>query len=291
MDDGSTDGTASLVASYAPRVSLERQENRGVAAARNGLCAKARGDLIEFLDSDDLWHPHYLEVQRLLFESYPNSVALFTGHVNFYGDGSFRWDGKAHGAQSATEVISPLDFLKRINWAPGSFATPCCCVPKSVLTAAGPEPFKLRMSEDLYFFNRVAPLGPVVYLPAPLGAVRIRHGSLSSSNLMLAEAETRMCELLEDFYERVPTPGMRQVFRESFAMKRRLYAKFLLGVGENGKARKQLMRSVACCNNPLSVAKSLALLSLAYMPSALQPKWPSPCRECTAGGGSSASLK
>jgi glycosyltransferase involved in cell wall biosynthesis len=291
MDDGSTDDTASLVAEYAPRVSLMRQENRGVAAARNVLCSKASGDLIAFLDSDDLWHPHYLEVQSLLFESYPNAVALFTGHVDFYGDGSFRWDGNALDAKTAAEVIRPMEFLRRINWAPGSFATPCCCIPKSVLAAVGPEPFKLQMAEDLYFFNRVAPLGPVVYSPVPLGAVRIRHGSLSSNNLMLAEAETRMCELLGDFYERIPDPGMGQVFRESFAMKRRLYAKLLLGVGESGKARKQLMLSVACCHNPLSVAKSLALLSLAYLPSALQPKWPSPYREGLEEDGASLGRK
>jgi len=279
IDDGSTDGTASLVAGYAPRVTLERQENRGVAAARNRLCEKAGGDLIAFLDSDDLWHPRYLEVQRDLFYSYPNSVAFFTGHVDFHEGEPFRWDWIAEGSPSVAEVISPLEFLKRINWAPSSFATPCCCVPKSVLTAAGSEPFKLRMAEDLYFFNRIAPLGPVIYSSAPLGAVRIRQGSLSWSNVKLAEAETRMCELLEDFYELVQTPGMRQVFRESFAMKRRLYAKCLLGVGRRAAARRQLLRSLACCNYPRSVVKSLALLFLTGMPVALQPQWPSPYRE------------
>lgn len=279
MDDGSTDETASLVSGYGSRVSLERQENRGVAAALNVLCARARGDLVAILGSDDLWHPRYLEVQRNLFGAYPDSVALFTGHVNFYEDEPFRWDARGEGTEGSVEVMSPPEFLRRINWASSSLVTSCCCVPRPVLAAAGPEPFnRLRMSEDLYFFNRVAPLGPVVYSPIPLGAYRIRRGSLSSNNLELAEAETRMCELLEDFYHGVRVPGMRRVFRESFAMKRRLYAKFLLGTGQGAEARKELLRSLACCGSPRSVAKSLGLLLLARLPGALQPRWPSPYR-------------
>ena len=57
VDDGSTDGTAELLEAYRPKVRLLRQANRGVSAARNRGIAAARGDLIAFLDSDDLWLP------------------------------------------------------------------------------------------------------------------------------------------------------------------------------------------------------------------------------------------
>lgn len=64
VDDGSTDGTASWVGLHYPQVRLiQRQENQGVAAARNiGVC-EARGRFIAFLDSDDQWLPTYLERQ------------------------------------------------------------------------------------------------------------------------------------------------------------------------------------------------------------------------------------
>jgi hypothetical protein len=279
MDDGSTDETASIVANYAPRITLIRQENRGVASARNTLCANARGDLVAFLDSDDLWHPRYLERQRQLFESHSECVAFFTGHIDFCGGGPYQWDVKPSDQRDAVEVISPLEFLKRINWVPRAFATPSCCIPRAVLRAVGDEPFKQRMSEDLYLFHRVAPLGSVVYSPSPLAAVRIRRGSLSSDSLALAEAMTRMCGLLESCYEHALTPALRSVFRESFAMKRRHYAKLLLGAGEGGRAREQLRLAIACSSRPISLAKSLSLLFLGCMPRVLQPEWPSAGRE------------
>ena len=92
LDDGSTDDTISILESYKPRVALFRQENQGVAGTRNALCARASGDLIAFLDHDDIWHPSYLEVQRYFFVEYSEAAAFFTAHVNFNGYGSYEWN-------------------------------------------------------------------------------------------------------------------------------------------------------------------------------------------------------
>ncbi|SEE13503.1 Glycosyltransferase involved in cell wall bisynthesis [Rhizobiales bacterium GAS188] len=59
VDDGSQDGTDAIVADMArddPRVTLIRQANAGVAAARNAGLTATRGQLIAPLDADDLWH-------------------------------------------------------------------------------------------------------------------------------------------------------------------------------------------------------------------------------------------
>ncbi|HEX8206072.1 MAG TPA: glycosyltransferase [Solirubrobacteraceae bacterium] len=61
VDDGSTDGSAEVAARYP--VTVLRQENAGVAAARNAGAAAAKGELLAFLDQDDLWHPEKLSRQ------------------------------------------------------------------------------------------------------------------------------------------------------------------------------------------------------------------------------------
>ncbi len=55
VDDGSTDDTAGALSRFGARITLLRQDNRGVSAARNAGLAAATGDLIGFLDADDLW--------------------------------------------------------------------------------------------------------------------------------------------------------------------------------------------------------------------------------------------
>jgi glycosyltransferase involved in cell wall biosynthesis len=62
VDDGSRDGGAEVARSY-PGVQVVSQPNAGNAAARNAGIARARGELVAFLDQDDLWAPHKLERQ------------------------------------------------------------------------------------------------------------------------------------------------------------------------------------------------------------------------------------
>jgi glycosyltransferase involved in cell wall biosynthesis len=74
VDDGSSDGTAAIVAAVAARdgrVQLWRQSNRGVAAARNCALARAKGTLIAPLDADDLWHPEKLARQVAVMRQSP----------------------------------------------------------------------------------------------------------------------------------------------------------------------------------------------------------------------------
>jgi glycosyltransferase involved in cell wall biosynthesis len=70
VDDGSDDGTAGVVQEFAG-VRYVYQSNRGVSAARNRGVALSNGELLAFLDSDDLWQPHKLESQVRFFVAHP----------------------------------------------------------------------------------------------------------------------------------------------------------------------------------------------------------------------------
>jgi glycosyltransferase involved in cell wall biosynthesis len=88
VDDGSTDDTADVVKSCGdPRIHLiQHPKNRGVAAARNTGLAEARGDLISFLDSDDLWATDKLALDAAFLANHPQADGVFAD-VRNHSDG------------------------------------------------------------------------------------------------------------------------------------------------------------------------------------------------------------
>jgi glycosyltransferase involved in cell wall biosynthesis len=80
VDDASTDNTPDVVRGFSgPRLRYVRQEqNCGVAASRNTGIGLAQGELISFLDSDDLWKPDKLEREVVFLDRYPEVQAVFS---------------------------------------------------------------------------------------------------------------------------------------------------------------------------------------------------------------------
>jgi glycosyltransferase involved in cell wall biosynthesis len=74
VDDGSTDDTLSTLRTYGDRIRVISQANAGPAVARNRGAEAARGEIIAFQDSDDLWKPTKLERQVSLLERLGPSV-------------------------------------------------------------------------------------------------------------------------------------------------------------------------------------------------------------------------
>jgi glycosyltransferase involved in cell wall biosynthesis len=80
IDDGSTDGTADVAEKRGPPVRCVRREHQGPAAARNAGIREARGELLAFLDADDLWLPAKLERQLEALSAQP-SVGIVTTRI------------------------------------------------------------------------------------------------------------------------------------------------------------------------------------------------------------------
>lgn len=77
VDDGSTDATAQIATRFGKQVHYLYQLNQGPAAARNRGLARARGEWIAFLDSDDRWAVGRLHRQLELAHAYPAATMIW----------------------------------------------------------------------------------------------------------------------------------------------------------------------------------------------------------------------
>jgi glycosyltransferase involved in cell wall biosynthesis len=81
VDDGSTDNSREILDNYGQDIIVLRQANKGVSAARNRGIAEAGGQLVAFLDSDDLWLPRKLSRQVDFFKLNPDAVINQTEEI------------------------------------------------------------------------------------------------------------------------------------------------------------------------------------------------------------------
>ena len=172
VDDGSTDGTAELVAGEYPDVVLLRQENRGVSAARNSGMAVATGDYIAFVDADDVLFPDAVKSAGAGMDGIrPDLVILrsFTGDVEQYPWKRHFKTGRTYGKQD----IIDQGFIRGSVWG--------CLFRRSFLEGhhlAFPD--GISMAEDQLFLNAVIAHGASIrFLDIRFYEFRVLPGSLS----------------------------------------------------------------------------------------------------------------
>ena len=83
VDDGSTDGSAAVAARHGAAVRYHYQENARIVAARNQGVHLATGELLAFLDADDLWPPDKLAGQVEALKKHPQVNMVF-GHMEHF---------------------------------------------------------------------------------------------------------------------------------------------------------------------------------------------------------------
>ncbi len=83
VDDGSTDNTREVANRFPDRIRYHYQPNAGLAAARNQGIQLAKGEMVAFLDADDLWLRRKLELQCSVLAEDPAIDAVFSDYQNF----------------------------------------------------------------------------------------------------------------------------------------------------------------------------------------------------------------
>ncbi len=78
VDDASTDNTAEILAPFLDRIRYLPMPHGGAGKTRNAGIRAARNPLVAFLDSDDEWFPHKLQMQRQLMAGRPDVLYCFS---------------------------------------------------------------------------------------------------------------------------------------------------------------------------------------------------------------------
>lgn len=151
VDDGSTDGTRALAASYAMRdrrILLLRNPGRGPSAARNLVMDEGAGDILAFCDADDLWAPEKLARMRAVFTD-PAIDAAYSRIAFFDFRGSRTLSTVPAGNLTVPMLMgeNPVCTMSNLAVRRGAFA------------AAGGFDTSLVHNEDLEFLIRLAATG------------------------------------------------------------------------------------------------------------------------------------
>ncbi len=145
VDDGSTDRTPYVIASLGRDIRSIRQANRGPAAARNCGLEMARGALVAFIDSDDLWSKGKIESQVHRLSSDP-SLQLVLGATQRVQQA----DSQRAGTNPVLVPVGPVWMLFHLGAA---------LFRRTAFDTVGTFDESLHMGEDVDWFLRAREAG------------------------------------------------------------------------------------------------------------------------------------
>ena len=175
INDGSTDDTEEVLRPYVGKIRYFYQPNRGLSATRNRAIALARGELIAFLDADDVWLPEKLARQVDCLTQNPRIGLVHTNYVKLYADTGMRLPREnldlPDGRYYTRLVLGNVLRFRRL------------CSGGNVLTSIGvfDEKIPQRTCEDYDLWLRLARHFEFAYIPEALMLYRRHAGNMSNN--------------------------------------------------------------------------------------------------------------
>lgn len=170
VDDGSTDNTKDVVAQYSDsRIRYIYQDNAERSAARNNGIARASGDYVCFMDSDNYMKSDRLAKLSAFIAKESNIACYFTGIEYFNeqtGCGNIK-DGHSYPF--------PMDVNLLIQ---DIIATPQICCATEILRKHQFNP-ALSIGEDMELLFRITAEYPLIYMPNQVTVVEVEHDGRS----------------------------------------------------------------------------------------------------------------
>jgi hypothetical protein len=238
INDGSLDSEAleRTLVPYMSRIVYLRQENQGVSAARNRGILSARGTFLAFLDGDDTWLPHYLDVQVSRIQADPTIDVLYPNVVMF-GESSEAGEEFMTICPSRGEVTFESLVLQECN------VSNCSIARRDTIIRAGLFDEALRCVEDFDLWLRVIKLGcRITYHRDVLARYRRRGASLTADPIGLSKHVLKVLAKVEQTMEltaseRATVQAQQQRFHAMLKLQEGKRAFFL---GDNASAIQDL---------------------------------------------------
>lgn len=194
VDDGSTDGTGRFIAAQYPEVTYVRQDNAGVATARNRGLSMAATDWVMFLDADDVLAPTALD----------SLLRVATDDVVIYGNKTkIDEDGTLIEHVTNRDCTGRVPAAARACFGGAAFEPGCAIVPRRLAVELGGFDQRYAPCEDRHFWVRCGALTEFRHVPEVVMHYRVRPGSHSKNRArqVRASVSTRI-DLLDWFVSR-----------------------------------------------------------------------------------------
>lgn len=224
VDDGSTDRTREVLTRFAGRIVAIRQENTGLAGARNTGIRAASGEFVGFLDSDDVWEPRLVEEALKVFTAHPRAGAVFLAEREIDLDGNVR--GKVHGKRTPGPLFTSAGMIGR-DTGVGSGRPPIAR--RQTLLDHGLFDESFRNFADCEMWIRHSFHFEMAILAEPLVLRRVHPGNVSAD---LAKDALLWLRILDDVERNHP-----EFAAEHDALMRRTRGKQHLRIGREYLAR------------------------------------------------------
>jgi glycosyltransferase involved in cell wall biosynthesis len=235
VNDGSTDGTADVLAGFGVDIRVIDQPNGGLAAARNAGLRAARGEFVAWMDADDLAHRERIAIQADVLTSQPRTVLVSSDFTAFLSEdmdfeishiASYYYAYKQLGGASRIYTESSATTNRvTVRWGhvyeqllSGNFVHPPTVMAKRrYLDEVGACDETLRYSSDYDLLIRLSRLGNFAFVDAPLLRYRRSEKQMSAASRGITPLET--VRILEKVRSRDPAiySKCRSLFRRRIA--------------------------------------------------------------------------